>query len=77
MADNSCTPTLDGLVGYDEAVQRLVTSAERLAGRRQVGLREALGERFCEVYEIVKKAEYDDFLQVISPWEREHLLLNV
>ena len=40
-------------------------------------LREVLGERFCEVYEIVKKAEYDDFLQVISPWEREHLLLNV
>ena len=27
--------------------------------------------------EIVKKAEYDEFLQVISPWEREHLLLNV
>lgn len=40
-------------------------------------LREVLGERFCEVYEIVKKAEYDDFLQVISPWEREHLLLSV
>ena len=39
--------------------------------------REVLGERFCEVYEIVKKSEYDDFLQVISPWEREHLLLNV
>jgi molybdopterin molybdotransferase len=44
MADDSCTPTLDGLVGYDEAVQRLVTSAERLAGRRQVELRDALGE---------------------------------
>ncbi|MBT8418368.1 MAG: glutamine synthetase family protein, partial [Silicimonas sp.] len=40
-------------------------------------LRDTLGERFCEVYEIVKIAEYDDFLQVISPWEREHLLMNV
>ncbi|MBT8455139.1 MAG: glutamine synthetase [Rhodobacteraceae bacterium] len=40
-------------------------------------IREVLGERFCEVYEIVKQAEYDEFLQVISPWEREHLLLNV
>lgn len=40
-------------------------------------LRNVLGERFCDVYETVKKAEYDDFLQVISPWEREHLLLNV
>ncbi len=39
--------------------------------------RQTLGERFCDVYEIVKKAEYDEFLQVISPWEREHLLLNV
>ena len=40
-------------------------------------LRAVLGEEFARVYEIVKKAEYDEFLQVISPWEREHLLLNV
>ena len=40
-------------------------------------MREALGEEFCKVYEIVKMAEYDDFLQVISPWEREHLLMSV
>jgi hypothetical protein len=25
----------------------------------------------------VKESEYDTFLQVISSWEREHLLLNV
>jgi glutamine synthetase len=25
----------------------------------------------------VKRNEYKEFLQVISPWEREHLLLNV
>ena len=46
-----------------------------LAGAKDI--RKVLGERFCEVYEIVKQAEYDEFLQVISPWEREHLLLNV
>ena len=40
-------------------------------------IRKVLGERFCSVYEIVKEAEYQEFLQVISPWEREHLLLNV
>ncbi|MCV6594645.1 MAG: glutamine synthetase family protein [Silicimonas sp.] len=40
-------------------------------------LREVMGEGFVEVYEAVKRAEYDEFLQVISPWEREHLLLNV
>ena len=28
-------------------------------------------------YTIVKEAEYEVFLQVISSWEREHLLLNV
>ncbi|GGL76742.1 glutamine synthetase family protein [Wenxinia marina] len=36
-----------------------------------------LGPEFARVYSIVKRAEYNEFLQVISPWEREHLLLNV
>jgi glutamine synthetase len=36
-----------------------------------------LGPEFARVYSIVKRAEYQEFLQVISPWEREHLLLNV
>ena len=40
-------------------------------------LREVLGPEFARVYGIVKRAEYDEFLQVISPWEREHLLMNV
>jgi glutamine synthetase len=38
---------------------------------------EALGPEFCQVYDSVKRNEYKEFLQVISPWEREHLLLNV
>ncbi len=42
-----------------------------------LALRDVLGEDFCRVYESVKLAEYDEFLRVISPWEREHLLLNV
>jgi glutamine synthetase len=40
-------------------------------------LHKVLGEEFARVYSIVKRAEYEEFLQVISPWEREHLLLNV
>lgn len=40
-------------------------------------LHEILGPDFARVYGIVKRAEYDEFLQVISPWEREHLLMNV
>ncbi|WP_298936683.1 glutamine synthetase family protein [uncultured Ruegeria sp.] len=40
-------------------------------------LHEILGPEFARVYGIVKRAEYEEFLQVISPWEREHLLMNV
>ena len=38
---------------------------------------DVLGDEFCKVYDSVKRNEYKEFLQVISPWEREHLLLNV
>jgi glutamine synthetase len=38
---------------------------------------EVLGIEFCKVYDSVKRNEYKEFLQVISPWERQHLLLNV
>ena len=40
-------------------------------------LKSLLGERFVAVYTDVKQLEYDTFSQVISSWEREHLLLNV
>ena len=40
-------------------------------------MREVLGAEFLAVYQAVKRNEYKEFLQVISPWEREHLLLNV
>ncbi len=38
---------------------------------------DVLGEEFCNVYLAIKRQEVEEFLQVISPWEREHLLLNV
>ena len=40
-------------------------------------MQEVLGPDFVRVYLQVKRAENDAYLQVISPWEREHLLLNV
>jgi glutamine synthetase len=40
-------------------------------------LRELLGEEFCSMYEATKLQEFEDYLKVISPWEREYLLLNV
>ncbi len=45
--------------------------------REAHAIHEVLGPEFSEVYLTVKSLEYREFLQVISPWEREHLLLNV
>lgn len=36
-----------------------------------------LGREFVRVFCEVKKGEHEQFMRVISPWEREHLLLNV
>ena len=36
-----------------------------------------LGPQFCTAYTRVKLYEYETFMQTISPWEREFLLLNV
>ncbi|QMU59274.1 MAG: glutamine synthetase [Boseongicola sp.] len=60
----------------DEEIPRdIYTALDGFAAA--TSFRQALGEEFATVYEIVKLAEYEEFLQVISPWEREHLLLNV
>ncbi|MXU66502.1 glutamine synthetase family protein [Oceanomicrobium pacificus] len=40
-------------------------------------IKEILGQEFCSVYIATKKQEVEEFMKVISPWEREHLLLNV
>ena len=60
----------------NEEIPRGLYDALHLLGQAKP-LRDVLGEEFCVVYDAVKKAEYEEFLQVISPWEREHLLLNV
>ncbi|MCE3605121.1 glutamine synthetase family protein [Massilia sp. P8910] len=45
--------------------------------RAEDKLREVLGERFVDVYAAIKDQEHLEFMTVISPWEREHLLLHV
>jgi len=40
-------------------------------------IRNILGDKFIRLYTAVKELEYETFSQVISSWEREHLLLNV
>jgi glutamine synthetase len=51
-----------------DALQNLATAP---------ALAEVLGERFVTIYRLVKELEYDEFMTVISSWEREHLLLHV
>ena len=45
--------------------------------RDEADLAEVLGRSFITVYTEVKEIEYAEFMKVISPWEREHLLLHV
>jgi glutamine synthetase len=45
--------------------------------RNEKALAEVLGEGFVKVYSEIKEIEYAEFMKVISPWEREHLLLHV
>ncbi len=51
-----------------DALQKLRTCPE---------LKEVLGEDFVTLFLDIKNAEHDAYLGVVSPWEREHLLLNV
>ncbi len=40
-------------------------------------LEKIFGPEFIAIYSGVKRGEFETFMQVISPWEREYLLLNV
>lgn len=53
----------------------LSDALERL--ERSEHLRQLLGERFVRIYTAMKRQEHQAFFEVISPWEREYLLLNV
>jgi glutamine synthetase len=40
-------------------------------------IRKTLGDEFVNLYIEVKQLEYEKFLQIVTPWEREYLLINV
>ncbi|MDX8351215.1 glutamine synthetase family protein [Cognatiyoonia sp. IB215182] len=65
----------DAYESEDEIPQGLYTALDLFDEAE--AMHHVLGPEFARVYSIVKRAEYNEFLQVISPWEREHLLLNV
>lgn len=52
----------------DDAIERL-TACEPLA--------ELFGEHFLQTYSAIKEAEYQEYFDVVSPWERRFLLLSV
>ena len=45
--------------------------------RNEPDLHEVLGKEFITIYTEIKELEFAEFMKVISPWEREHLLLHV
>jgi glutamine synthetase len=44
---------------------------------RDTALTELLGLSFASTFAAIKRTEFETFMEVISPWEREFLLLNV
>jgi glutamine synthetase len=60
----------------DYQLPRSLDEALRLL-RKEKDLATVLGEAFVTVYTEVKEIEVAEFMKVISPWEREHLLLHV
>ena len=65
----------DAYLGAHGLPRSLSEALERLREDRE--LVELLGESFITVYSEVKEIEYEEFMKVISPWERDHLLLHV
>jgi glutamine synthetase len=65
----------DAYIAQDEFPFNLGDALDLMS--ESAAVREVLGSDFIDVYEAVKRNEYKEFLQVISPWERQHLLLNV
>ncbi|WP_439136034.1 glutamine synthetase family protein [Pseudomaricurvus sp.] len=70
------TPTTGNSYEEDIEVPRTLEYAARLLDECEE-LRDIMGNTFVDAYVSVKAFEYEEFNQVISSWEREHLLLNV
>lgn len=65
----------DAYLGDFQLPRSLGEALEKL--RLERDLAAVLGGSFITVYTEVKEIEYAEFMKVISPWEREHLLLHV
>ncbi len=69
-------PAADHVVlkGGGELPRSLRESLDRFDGNTEI--KEVLGPHFCQVFSDIKWAELEEYQREISPWERQHLLLN-
>lgn len=65
----------DAYLGDYQLPRSLGDALDELRASKE--LAEVLGQDFVTVYTEIKEIEYAEFMKVISPWEREHLLLHV
>ena len=71
------TPELRGNgYAHEHELPRSLNEAIDLL-RETTELHDVLGKNFITLYASVKELEYAEFMRVISPWERQHLLLHV
>jgi glutamine synthetase len=65
----------DAYLGAHQLPRSLGEALELL--RADKDLAHVLSQAFVTVYTEIKEVEQDEYMKVISPWEREHLLLHV
>lgn len=68
-------PKLKSLEGVATLPRNLDIALDML--EKSNAMQQTLGERFVKLFAEVKRTEAEAFLDVISPWERQYLLLNV
>jgi glutamine synthetase len=70
------TATVGSAYGQDYGLHRHIYSAVD-ALRESNAMRDMLGDAFVDLYTALKDAEYQEFQEIITPWEREILMFNV
>ena len=68
--------TVGSAYGQDYGLHKHIYSAVD-ALRDSNAMRDMLGDAFVDLYTALKDAEYQEFQEIITPWEREILMFNV
>jgi glutamine synthetase len=68
--------TVGSAYGQDYGLHKHISSAVDSL-RDSNAMRDMLGDAFVDLYTALKDAEYQEFQEIITPWEREILMFNV